>query len=150
MVLKNLFTGQQRINRHGGQAVLRWQRNRMGKQLSPPQIHRKVIWMMRKFHKTTSECWQRTPGTQKGSPFSSKGDVLSLVLYGWRGLEAIVRIRLKARGRRLKSKIRTPENSWCLGTLTNKSSSKCLHTYTETKLHPRASKFQSKTYQAGT
>ena len=25
------------------------------------------------FHKTTSECWKRTPGTQKGTPFSSKG-----------------------------------------------------------------------------
>ena len=24
-------------------------------------------------HKTTSECWQRTPGTQKGRPSSSKG-----------------------------------------------------------------------------
>ena len=25
------------------------------------------------FYKTTPECWQKTPGTQKGSPFSSKG-----------------------------------------------------------------------------
>jgi len=55
--------------------------------------------MQSNFHKTTSECWQKTPGTQKGSPFSSKE-----VLYGWRSLEATVRIRLKARGRRLKSK----------------------------------------------
>ena len=31
-------------------------------------------------------------------------DVLSSVLYGWRSLEATVRIRLKVRGRRLKSK----------------------------------------------
>ena len=30
--------------------------------------------MLSHFHKTTSECWQRTPGTQKGSLFSSKGD----------------------------------------------------------------------------
>ena len=29
---------------------------------------------------------------------------LSLVLYGWRSLKATVRIRLKARGRRLNSK----------------------------------------------
>ena len=29
--------------------------------------------MLSDFHKTTSECLQRTPGTQKGSPFSSKG-----------------------------------------------------------------------------
>ena len=36
--------------------------------------------------------------------FTINLDVLSSVLYGWRSLEAIVRIRLKARGRRLKSK----------------------------------------------
>jgi len=29
--------------------------------------------MLSKFHKTTSECWQRTSGTQKSSPLSSKG-----------------------------------------------------------------------------
>ena len=29
--------------------------------------------MLSNFHKTTSECWQRTPGTRKVSPFSSKG-----------------------------------------------------------------------------
>ena len=95
-------------------AVLRWQRNRMGRPLSPPQILRKNIWTLSKFHKTTSECWQRTPGTQKDSPLSSKGDVSSSVLYGWRSLEATVRIRLKARGRRLKSKTwehqRTPDS----------------------------------------
>ena len=28
---------------------------------------------LNKFHKTTSEYWQRTPATQKGSPFSLKG-----------------------------------------------------------------------------
>ena len=54
-------------------AVLRWQRNRTGRPLSPPQIHRKNIWTLRKFHKTTSECWQGTSGTQKGSPLSSNG-----------------------------------------------------------------------------
>ena len=54
-------------------AVLRWQRNRTGRPLSPPQIHRKNIWTLRKFHKTTSECRQRTSGTQKSSPLSSKG-----------------------------------------------------------------------------
>ena len=42
--------------------------------------------------------------------------------------------------------LRTPENSWLQGPLIDKSSSKSLHTYTETKLHPRANKFQSKTY----
>ena len=47
-------------------------RNRMGRPLSPPQIHQKIIWTLNKFHKTTSEHWQRTPGTQKDSPFSSK------------------------------------------------------------------------------
>ena len=56
-----------------GRAVLRWQRNRMGIPLYPPQIHQKTIWMLSKFHKTTSECRQRTSGTQKSSPLSSKG-----------------------------------------------------------------------------
>ena len=35
-------------------AVLRWWRNRMGRPLSPPQIHQKIIWMLSNFHKTTS------------------------------------------------------------------------------------------------
>jgi len=29
--------------------------------------------MLSNLHKTTSECWQRTLGTQKDSPFSSEG-----------------------------------------------------------------------------
>ena len=29
--------------------------------------------MLSNFHRTTSEHWRRIPGTQKGSPFSSKG-----------------------------------------------------------------------------
>ena len=37
--------------------------NRMGKPLSPPQIHQKTTWMLSKHHKTTSEHWRRTPGT---------------------------------------------------------------------------------------
>ena len=41
--------------------------------LSPLQIHQKIIWMWRNFHKTTSEHWWRTTDTQKGSPFFSKG-----------------------------------------------------------------------------
>ena len=53
--------------------ALRWQGNRTEIPLSPPQIHRKNIWTLSKFHKTTSKCWQRTSGTQKGSPLSSKG-----------------------------------------------------------------------------
>ena len=51
----------------------RWGRNRTGRPLSLPQIHQKIIWMLSNYHNTTSEHWQRTPGTQKGSPFSSKG-----------------------------------------------------------------------------
>ena len=42
--------------------------------------------------------------------------------------------------------LRTPKNSWLQGMLIDKRSSKSLHTYTETKHHPRANKFQSKTY----
>ena len=56
-----------------GEAVLRWQRNRTGRPLSPPKIHQKNIYTLSKIHKTTSECWQRTLGTQKSSPLSSKG-----------------------------------------------------------------------------
>ena len=55
-----------------GRAVLRWQRNRMGIPLYPPQIHQKTIWMLSKFHKTTSECRQRTSGTQKSNPSLQK------------------------------------------------------------------------------
>ena len=54
-------------------AVLRWWRNRMGRPLSPQQIHQNNIWTPSKFHRTTSECWQRTSGTQKSRPLSSKG-----------------------------------------------------------------------------
>ena len=95
-------------------AVLRWQGNRTGRPLSPLQIHQKNIWTLSKFYKTTSECWQRTSGTQKSSPLSLKGDVLSMVLYRLRSLEATVKIRLKTRSRRLKSKSweyqRTPDS----------------------------------------
>ena len=44
--------------------------------------------------------------------------------------------------------LRTPENSWFLGTLIDKSSSKSFHAYTEAKHHPRANRFQSKTNHA--
>ena len=44
--------------------------------------------------------------------------------------------------------LRMPENSWLRWTLIDKSSSEILHIYTETKLHPKANKFQSKIYQA--
>ena len=53
-------------------AVLRWRRNRMGRPLSPTQIHQKNISTLSKFHKTTSECQQRTSGTQKSSSLSLK------------------------------------------------------------------------------
>ena len=70
--------------------------------------------MLSKFHKTTSECQQRTSGTQKSSPVSLKGGDLSMVLYRWRSLETTVKIRLKTRSRRLKSKSwehqRTPDS----------------------------------------
>ena len=53
-------------------AVLRWWRNRTGKPLCPSQIHQKNISTLSKFHKATSECWQRTSGTQKSGSLSSK------------------------------------------------------------------------------
>ena len=51
--------------------VPRWQRNRMGRPLSPPKIHQKIIWMLSDFHKTTSDA-AKTPGTQKGSRYLQK------------------------------------------------------------------------------
>ena len=74
-----VFSAPRSIKKEGAGAVLRWQRNRMGRPLSPSQIHQKIIWMLYKFHKTTSECWRRIPGTQKGSPFSLKGGHLYLL-----------------------------------------------------------------------
>ena len=56
-----------------GGAALRWRRNRTGRPLSPLQIYQKKIWMLSKLHKTTSKRWQKTSGTQKSSPLSSKG-----------------------------------------------------------------------------
>ena len=44
----------------------------MGRPFSPPQIHQKNISTPSKFHKTTSECRQRTSGIQKSSSLSSK------------------------------------------------------------------------------
>ena len=41
----------------GRGAVLKWQRNRTERPLSPPQIYQKNISTLIKFHKTTSECW---------------------------------------------------------------------------------------------
>ena len=76
-------------NRRWG-AILKWQKNRMGRPLSPPQLNGKIIWMLSKYHKTTSEHWQRTPGTQKGSPLSSKGDKKR----GKRGMEICPRKRV--------------------------------------------------------
>ena len=50
----------------------RWQRNRMGRPLSPSQIPQKNISTLSKLHKTISVCWQRTSGNQKSRPLSSK------------------------------------------------------------------------------
>ena len=44
----------------------------MGRPFSPSQIHQKNISTLSKFYKTTSECWQRTSGTQKSRSLSSK------------------------------------------------------------------------------
>ena len=55
------------IKNHSREAVLRWRRNRTGRSLSPPHIHQKNIWTLSKFHKTTSECQQRTSGTRKAA-----------------------------------------------------------------------------------
>ena len=69
-----------------------------------------------------------------------------MVLYRRRSSETTVKIRPITGSRRLKSK------SWLQGTPDSKEHwqelIKRLHTYTETKHHTRANKFQGKTYQA--
>ena len=37
--------------------VLRWQRNRMGRPLSSPQIHQKIIWMLSNFWTLVEDTW---------------------------------------------------------------------------------------------
>ena len=44
----------------------------MGRPLSPSKIHQKNISTLSKFHKTTSECWQRISGTQQSRSVASK------------------------------------------------------------------------------
>ena len=53
-------------------AIPRRRRNRMGRPLSPPEIHQKIIWMWSSFHKTASEHWPKTPDTQRGRPISER------------------------------------------------------------------------------
>ena len=66
-----------------------------------------------------------------------------MVLYRWRSLQVIVKIRLKTRSRRLKFKSwehqRTPESR------EHHQAPPYVH---ETKHRPRANKFQTKTYHA--
>ena len=50
----------------------------MGRPLSPRQIRQKNIYTLSKIHKTTFECWQRTAGIQKASPFFSKGGRINI------------------------------------------------------------------------
>ena len=72
-----------------GGAVLRWQRNRTGRPLSPSQIHQKNISTLSKLHKTTSEYWQRTSGTQKSRSLSSKTANLPGYPSMWRNFSSL-------------------------------------------------------------
>ena len=48
-------------------AVLRWWRNKTERPFSPPRIHWKIIWMLSKFHKTTSERRRGHQATRKAA-----------------------------------------------------------------------------------
>ena len=97
-------------------------------------------------HLTCEPLWVSLTGENL---FTINLEVLLSVLYSWRSLETTGRINLKSRDRRLKPQTwENEKNSWLHGTLSNKRPSKNLHTYTETNHHPRANKFQSKTYHA--
>ena len=50
----------------------------MGDHFSPHKFVKRN-WTLSKLHKTISECWQRTSGTQKDRPLSSKGGHLYLL-----------------------------------------------------------------------
>ena len=71
-----------------------------------------------------------------------------MVLYRRRSLETTVKIRLKIRSRRLNSKPWDTRELLTPGNINRQELIKRLHTYTETKHHLRANKFQSKIYQA--
>ena len=86
----------------------------MERPLSPTQIHQENILTLSKFHKTTSECQQRTSGTQKSSPLSSKevGKNIKDKKRDKRGRDGA----LSQKGSLKKRGFQTPEN-----TLTAKS-----------------------------
>ena len=53
----------------------RWQRSKMGRSPSSPQIHQKYIGMWNNSCRTPSEHWQKTPVFQKGKPQSSQNEI---------------------------------------------------------------------------
>ena len=53
----------------------RWQRSKMGRSPSSPQIHQKYIGMWNNSYQTPSEHWQKTPDFQKGKPQSSQNEI---------------------------------------------------------------------------
>ena len=65
-----------------------------------------------------------------------------------RSLEATVKIRLKTRSKRHKSKSWEHQRTPDCRELNSQELIKQLHTYSEHKHHPRANKFQSKAYNA--
>ena len=76
--------------------------------------------------------------------FTINLDVLSSVVNEWRSFEATVRIRLKARVRRLNSKTWEHQRTSDSRKHLIDSSFKSLHTYTESELHPRANKSRAR------
>ena len=70
-----------------------------------------------------------------------------MVLYRGRSLESTVKIRLKTRSRKLKSKPWDTRELLTPGNINWQELIKHLHTYTETKHHTRANKVKGKAYQ---
>ena len=48
----------------------RWLRNKKARSASSPQIHQKFICIWNNSYRTSSECWQNHPNSQKGKPVS--------------------------------------------------------------------------------
>lgn len=126
---------------------------RMGRPLSPQQIHQKLICKRSNYHKKTSECWRRNPDTQRDAwpiwgcalmvhlgpwtawtwdvhetPWPTFDDMLSEHMEVFPGLDLGVHMALSYGNPHLAHPLGAPPNTcwWCLLVV-----SVCLHSTTE-------------------
>jgi len=70
MTLSHCITIQSRLTYL--ETNLRYQRSKMGRATSPPQIHQEFLSMWNSFYRIPPEHGQKIPDFQKGKPISSK------------------------------------------------------------------------------